>query len=206
MEAKIGTRRLTRLTRVSHKELSTFPQFLRFNTVELSYAGGFIRIARKTIAQKCQYVVKHLEPLKAALKDTNLIFFDGKINQERNDEFKDHLQLVAHLRDDMLAIWNLSRHYRFRIEFDSDKNAAANVINSILEVFHATNVEIVLRYVNRTKLPVDSIAKWLNQKGGRIGLIDQKKKEKFLTIEITVIQNTFEMCGHLTEVVYFIII
>ena len=204
MQAKIG--KLIRLTRISQKKLSNFPQFLRFNTVELSYAGGFIRIARKTIAKKCQCAVKHLEPLKAALKDSNLIFFVGKINQEKQEEFKDHLQLVAHLRDDMLEIWNLSRHYKFRIDFNSDNNAAANVITSILEIVHGTNLEIELRYVNPSKLPVDSIAKWLNQKDSRIGMTGQKKEEKFLKIEMERIQNCAEMCGHLAEVVYFIII
>lgn len=212
MEAKIGTRRLTRLTRISHKELSTFPQFLRFNTLELFHAGGSYgglsimqRIEPQTIAKKCQLLVKHLKSLKRALNDPNFICFFGGINQKAANVFTDHIQLVAHLRDDIFPICDLSRHYKFKIDFYSDRNAAAKTITSILEFVHGPNVEIQLCLgsfpTNPTKLPVDSIAKWLHQKGGKIGMINQKEEDKFLRIEMNGIQNAFEMCGHLMKVV-----
>lgn len=217
MQAKIGSEYLKW---ISHKKLSTFPQFLRFDTVELSYDGGLNRrielysqfdqrIKRRTkrraelqsISKKCQLSVKHLQPLKAALKESNLIYFVGRICQKNLDEFQDHSQLINHLREELLPICNSARLYKFRICFNSDKNSTANVITSILEMVHGSNVEIELYSHNPNKLPIDSIAKWLGQEGNRINAIDQKKQVKFLKIQLVGIQNVFEMCGHLTEVI-----
>lgn len=215
MDTKIWAR-LTHLTRISHTKLATFPQFLRLNTLELFHTGGsygrlFIekRTDPQTIAKNCQLLVKHLKPLKRALKDPNLICFFGVVNQKVANVFEDHIQLVAHLRDDIFPICNLSRRYKFNINFYSDENAA-KTITSILEFVRGPNVEIKLCLffipTNPIKLPVDSIAKWLHQKNDRIGMINQKEENKFLRIEMNGIQNGFEMCGHLMEVVYFVII
>ena len=217
------------------RKLSEFPCFLRFDSVVLIYNfGRFLHPWRPSLFLKQRLFLKHLQVLKPALVDSNLFYFTARINQyfaapawlspyfkERSlVDFEDHFALLEHLRNKLLPICDSSRHYEFQIEIifaASGPNAATNVIESLLQmpqIVACSNVKIDVRdhrFV-ATHLPLEAIAKWLNQKPdtdnptGVINQMNSKKQEKFLAIHLFAIQNELEVIANLTEVyfVYFI--
>ena len=190
----------TPLKHISNVDLAAFPKFLRFKDVELSYNYFF---SEGSIEKKCELFQKYLQQLSPALNDSNLIVFDAYINKGHQHYFSSHLQLVDHLRQQLLPICDSSRGYTFEICFYSGKSEASAVIESILQlpqIEHCSHVELVLCYANPTALPVQAITQWLNRKCNRTGVTGPKGKEKFLKISLDWIQNLVEMCGHLTEV------
>ena len=190
----------TPLKHISNVDLAAFPKFLRFKDVELSYNYFF---SEGSIEKKCELFQKYLQQLSPALNDSNLIVFDAYINKGHQHYFSSHLQLVDHLRQQLLPICDSSRGYTFEICFYSGKSEASAVIESILQlpqIEHCSHVELVLCYANPTALPVQAIAEWLNRECNRTGVTGPKCKEKFLKISLDWIQNLVEMCGHLTEV------
>lgn len=81
------------------------------------------------------------------------------------------------------------------------------MIDSILkmpQIARCSNVVIELYLIiDPIQLPVETIAQWLNQQSDeRIGLFDQKKEEKFLTIFSHQIQNVLEVRDHLKKVLF----
>ena len=124
--------------------------------------------------------------------------------------------MLEHLRNKLLPICGSSRHYEFIINIDfcrDRRNAAAtNIIESLLQmpqIVACSNVSIeVLTYQFGVRLPVEAIAKWLNQTSvdptGVNGKTNAKKQEKFLAIYLNAkpIQNELELVGRLTEVYY----
>ena len=133
-------------------------------------------------------------------------------------DFEDHFAVLEHLHNELLPICDSSRHYEFIIEilFDaSGPNAATNVIESLLQmpqIVVCSNVTIEVRNYPSVliDLPVEAIAKWLNQKSDNpTRVIDQKnakKQEKFLAIHLFEVHNELEVVDNLREVyfVYFI--
>ena len=130
-----------------------------------------------------------------------MIIYVGKIDRDLPNHFADHSQLIAYFRDELLPICDSSRRYSFNFQLNSDKDAAASVIESLLQmsqIDHCSNVGIRIDYANPTQLPVDSITQFLNHP--KYDQIIGKTKEKFLKIRLRKIQSVSNLCDHLTKV------
>ena len=213
----------------SGRKLAEFPRFLRFDSVVLIYnRGRYNDPCALSLFRKKRLFLQHLQVLKPALVDTNLFRFTARIclrftapfcfsGPNYKDlffkDFEDHFAVLEHLRNKLLPICNSSRHYEFEIVFStissSDPNAATNLIESLLklpQIVVCSDVKIDVRDCRSvaTLLPVEAIAKWLNQKSndptGVNGQKNGKKKEKFLEIYLFEIQNGLKMVSRLTEV------
>ena len=179
---------------------------------------------------KQRVFLQNLRVLKPALVDSNLFRFTARVICQRSQSanssfyfnghfsvhFKDHFAVLEHLRNKLLPICGSSRRYEFRIEIlscDDRHNAAAtDVIESLLQmpqiaVRSNVTIDVLVCCHNidtLSLLPVEAIAKWLNQTSDEAtGVNDQKntkKQEKFLSIHMLTIQNEKEMVGRLTEV------
>ena len=202
-------------------QLATFPLFLRFDKVSISYNY----VNDQTIEEKCELIEKQLLPLKLGLNDSNTIEFVARISRnDQNDRnnFSDHLKLLDYIRNRFLPICNSSRCYKFQIWFFSDANSGTEIITSILEmdeIKHCSNVEIRLFYGGQKRLPVKVISTWLERSADGAKNNHQNQKERFLKIwyhyysspyiqtpsfnSSPFIQNAREMLEHLAKV-YFI--
>ena len=175
------------------------PSFIRFHEVDLRY----IFTGEGSIKENCLRLKNLLQSLKQYLEDSISVIYFGKIANDHDlpNYFTDHSQLIAYFRDDFLPILDSSRHYSFEIRFTSDKDAAASVIESLLQmpqIERCSNVAIGINYANPTQLPVDSIFQFLNQK--KCDQIIRKTKEKFLKIRLGKIQNVSNLCDHFIKV------
>ena len=189
-------------TKVSVANLTFVPPFLRFNEVKLLY-----KVGQKSIEEKCRSIENSLQPLKEALKDANFIRFDGGINRNDPKKFGDQSKLLVYLSEQFLKMFNLSRGYKFSICFHQEEEAAANVINSLIQmpqIRRCSNLHIILCCVPQP-LPVDAISGWLNRTiGDGMNFICRRTpREIFLQIYAFSIQNVVEMCDHLVEVCLF---
>ena len=171
---------------ISLDDLEALPEFIRFNEVYMPYSRGFQPPSRNiSIQEKCQFFADLLPSIKGALNDSKEICFCGDINENDPSNFSNHSTLIDYIRDEFLPICDSSRRYKFEIDFFSDKDAATNVVSSILkmpQIVRCLNVEIEIWISTMgypSKLPVDEIVRWLNQKIDRIGFIGKKNEEKF---------------------------
>ena len=197
MEAFIGR---SDRKRISLANLAEFPPFLRFEEVRLEYDSGL-----QSLITKCRLFEDCLNSIKPALKDSNKIRFEAVINQSDPSHFSDHSSVVIYLRDRLLPICNSSRRYVFDISFYSDKNSAANLISSILQISQVqscSNVSIELFGNHSARLPAEDISNWLGLKTVEGAEICGKKEEKrFLLIYSRIIEKAQEMWEHLKKVI-----
>ena len=201
------------LRTISHKELPALPPFIRFDKVQCFYDWSCSRSvvlldfppSSPAIDKKCQMFRKHLQSLKPALNDLNLVRFTGCICEFyfSLSAFKDHFALLKHLRDELLPICDSSRNYEFYILFITDKDSHTNVIESLLQMpqMRRSNVGIEFNCVYDSQLPVETIVQWLNQEPDQNDVIYRKKQqEKCLTIKLSSINNILRMCRRSVEV------
>ena len=112
--------------------------------------------------------------------------------------------MLEHLREQLLPICDSSPQYSFHIDFQSDKDEAADFIAQILQIGPITRCqEVSFYYGNETfiQLPVEVISNCLNR--GKIGSTEtgQSKKELILAMNSrNKIQNAVEMCDRLKMV------
>ena len=162
--------------------LKNFP-FLRFKTLWIIYSKG-----STSIDEKLQLLQDQLQLFKTALSDVKKIALSAGINQNDQSQFRDHSQLLAHFREQVLPICDSSLVYNYSvfIDFKSNNDAAGNVIGQILQLPSINRCqEVYLHYDNETfiQLPVDAIANWLNRNSDDgIGGIGQGKKRRFLAM------------------------
>ena len=196
-------------------DLGSFPQFIRFNEVELRLGEfGVPPMRSMSIAEKCVLFRKHLHDLKLALNDSNSIVFQCLINRDHGHHFNSPYQLIDHLRDEFLPNCANSRCYKFYICFGSDENenAATDMIASIIQlaqISRCQNVEIEIDgfFSQQTQLPVGAISSWLaGMYENGVKICDQKKRKLLLTIYLGAISNTKEMLDYLEEVSLFYLI
>lgn len=181
-------------------ELTTFSPFLRFDTIWLWSLYG-----EHPIKEKCEFIERHLRPLKSALIDSNMIDFRARISAyDDGIDFSDHLQLLEYIRNRLLPICNSSLGYKFYIDFESDFNSAANVIASLLqmpEIKRCANVEIKITSREQNQLPIETISNWLERSADGMENNVQKHRERSLTISTDgVFGNTREMIDHMKTV------
>ena len=186
-------------------ELATFPLFLRFDNVKI-----WCQYDDRLNEEKCEFIENQLLPLKLALCDSNVVEFIATIFREGCRYFSDHSMLLDFIRNRFLPICNLSRRYKFKIYFFSDKNSATEIIASILEmaeIKQCSNVEIGITTGNHEGLPIEEILNWLEPSADVKKANLQNQKERFLKIFYYgisgLIQNAREMLKALTKV-YFI--
>ena len=185
--------------------LKKFP-FLRFKTLWLFYTEGSI-----SIDAKLQLLHYHLQLFETALSDSEKIILSAAINQNDQSQFRNHSQLITHLREKVLTICDSSPvyNYNFFIDFQSNNDAAGNVIGQILQLPPINSCqEVRFLYANESfiQLPVEVISNWLNRNSddqfnstGR----DNEERKLLMNRQIR-IQNAVEMCDRLKMVRAFI--
>ena len=148
-----------------------------------------------------------LQLFKTAFSDLKEITSFAKINQNDQSRFRDHSQLLDHIRDQLLPICYSSPlcNYNFYIDSQSDNDAAGNFIGQILQQPSINRCpEVYFHYYNETfiQLPVGDISNWLNSNShDEISCTGQSKKRRLLAMNNRIkIQNAVEMCDHLKMV------
>ena len=196
----IGNRR----TVISLAYLAEFPKFLRFEEVKFSFVEG-----SQTIAEKCQLFDGCLQLIQAALTHSNEICFIGQIDESDLKHFCNYSTLVRYLRHGLLPICDSSRRYTFTIQFNSDKDAAANLIAEILrmpQIDGCSNVYIDLSDANPVHLPVESISNWLAGKSDDgLEIYGRTQQHKFIEIYSLPISDVLGLCDDLLEVRFIFI-
>ena len=174
-------------------------RFIRFNNVFLIYEPG-----SQSIDEKLQLLQNRLQLFKSAFGDLKEITLAAKINQNDQSQFRDHFQLLEHIRKKVLSICDTSPFYSLHIDFQSDNDAAGNVISQILQLPSINRCqEVQFHYADETfiQLPVEVIANWLNRNSGveiASNGTGQSKKGLDLTMNHRIkIQNAVEMCDNL---------
>ena len=164
----------------------------------------------QSIDEKLRLLQNRLQLLKTAFSDSKEINLTAKINQNDQSQFRDHLQLLDHLREQVLPICDSSPVYAFTIDFKSNKDATGNFIGQILQLPPINRCrEVYFHYENETfiQLPVEVISIWLNRNSNNeIGCTrtGQSEKERLLSMNNRIrIQNAVEMCDRSKMVIPF---
>ena len=197
---------------VNDKEISltnfaNFPSFIRFRDVTLIYNYYYYN-SPQPITDKCELITSYLQVLKPALYDTQILRFFGTIDHSVPYYFRDHSQLLCHLRDQLLPICGNARRYKFKIVFNTDCDAGGSVISSILQmpqIIRCSDV-FIQPYSYSNEFPIEDISNWLHQKntnGVGVEIIGQKETQRFLHLDSCIITNAQEMYKHLKKVLKF---
>ena len=224
LEAKISKFGSVSFASISHEELGLFLrscEFLRFRSVTLNYNDwlnyddGF-----QSIGKRCQLFVTHLKPLKTALSDSTKIEFNADIGSgqiqfvgEGQNNFRDPLQLLNHLRNELLPVCDSVRRYEFAIRFFSHGASAIDILYAILRMqpmTFSTNVEFNL-YQPRGYLPqflpvdaIDPISAWLDRSNDMVMKCKQQQKTpldlKVYLQGVRNVQNAQELFEHFKKV------
>ena len=202
---------------LASNDLAKFP-FVHFDAINLNYESG-----SHLIANKCEMFVSHLKKLQQ-VGNANSICVSANISQKqaqrhkRHGDFRNHKQLLKHLRNELLPICGYCRQFEFRIGLVYDNYAVTNVITSILQmqqVNECSNVYISLVIPNQyeelpvgvgagEQLPVEAISKWLHRSQNTNGgneFVNQSQHERVFEIDVGKVSNVMEMCSHLKKVI-----
>ena len=179
--------------------------FLRFDEVELDYNSG-----SHLIANKCKIFASQLQNVPR-LSEANSICVWATVNQNirmRRDRghFLDHSQLLNHLRNELLPICGYCRRYKFLIDLQSDKDAVAKIIRTILrmkQIIDCPNVEFGGNY---EQLPIEAISNWLhrnqNTDNGGNEFDNQDQQERILEIKACYSSDVKEMLNRFKKVLF----
>lgn len=186
--------------------MNNLPPFVRFHTVHVIYGS-----CRQSVEEQWLVFRNSLELVKPALCDKNAIVFHGKISHKNDpSEFSNRQQLLNHLGNEFLPIYNQPSGYGFVIYIDEGEidgaNYEANIIASILEmpeVTRCSNVAFqIKKWFDFIQLPVEQISNWLNR---NLTNVDNGKNaengELHLEISDISIHNALEMCNRLKQVI-----
>ena len=193
---------------ICRSELATFPQFLRFDRVELQCCNG-----TQSIRKKFELFESYLLPLKSALNDSNVITFIGTV-ANTNRCFCDNSSLIDYIENRFLQIFDSSRGYHFSLCFLSDgSNANKCLIATILHLTAAkrclsVELEIIALGSKLWHLPVVEISNWLENSAAAGMEVDKFRnlKERIVKIRLhSGIQNVHEMLDHLKKVYLYLI-
>lgn len=213
----------------------TFPSFLRFNTISVSYNRNPLSGEEssnkepQSIEEMGLLCTRKLGFLAGAFNDINLVIFNGKINREVHNCFTDHTQLLGHIQNEFLPICGSPHGYKIEINFISDPWTAPNVIAALLQmpqIDQCSNVHInininmnikqtMLKMFNMlsrlsfylTKLDIEAIANWLQRQFDvGTGKSGQNRRERRLQIKLPGLRNTGEICSYLKEVQILLIL
>ena len=167
----------------------------------------------QSIKKKCHLFLKHLKPLSAGFNDSTIIQFNANIGCDYDvSNFGDPLQILNHLRNELLPIFSTARCYEFLIRFFSHGASVTNTLDSILQmpqIISSTNVKFSFyrRFSTITTqfLPVAAISAWLDRSFN--GMIIKSQKQQKSPLELTVyidssiqVQSVFELFENLKKV------
>ena len=189
--------------------LAEFP-FVRCGGIYLDYSVG-----SHLIANKCEIFANKLQKLPRLI-GANHIYVSANISrkrQKKRGDFRDHTQLLEHLRNKLLPIFCYHRRFKFRIGIGSNTDAFTNIITSILQIQQVcSNVAIhparpITMPIQNEQLPIGTIANWLhrNRNTDNDGkeFANQNHQGSVLEIEtINAISNDLEMLNHLKKVIF----
>ena len=199
--------------RISHKQLGLFLrccEFVRFENVKLNYNDRPYNadLGFQSIDKKFHLFVKHLKPLKAAFSDSTIIQFYASIGY-RQSQFTDPLQLLNHLRNELLPVCDSARRYEFSILFYSQEASATAILDAILQmppINFSTNVAFNFYQpyggILPQLLPVDAISVWLNRSNDMVMKCNRQQK-KLLELKVSFrnrIQNVQQLFEHFKKV------
>ena len=193
---------------ISHEELGLFLrccEFLRFKNVKLYYDDS----GSQSIDKKCHLFVKQLKQLKAGFSDSTKIEFNADIGDGKG-HFRDPLQLLSHLRNELLPVCDSARRYEFSIRFFSHKASATAILDAILQmppVNSSTNVEFNFYHTSSggspisTRVPVDVISAWLDRSNDALLKCKQQQKTPLeLKVYLSGVENAYELFEHFKKV------
>ena len=180
--------------------------FLRFDSVFLIYNCG-----SQSIDVKLHLLQNQLQLFKTAFSDLKEITLSAKIDHNDQSQFRNHFQLLDHIRDQLLPICDSSPFYSFSIDFQSDNDGAADFIAQILQMRPITRCrDVLFIYENEMliQLPVETISNWLHRNSDDgIGSTGQSKEVLILSMNNQIkIQNAVEVCDRLKMVRDFFLI
>ena len=191
-------------------DFEEFPPFLYLDKIVLNYG------AIMAITKKCELLKSHLQSIQ--LKHTlsrSIIEFHGGINENsqgyfigwpKHIYFHDHTKLIEHIRNEILPLCGSARCYIFNIALHTDKDSAAKVIDSILQmpsVNRCSNVSFWFFGIKGTS--VETISNWLFRMSDGNGEINcPKRHPRLLKIGLIMLQNVMDIWDALTQV-YFCI-
>ena len=158
--------------------------------------------------EKLQLLQNRLQLFKTAFGDLKEITLAARINKNDQSQFRDHFQLLGHIRKQLLSICDSSPFYSFYIDSQSDNDAAGNVISQILQLPSINRCrDVQFHYDNETftQLPVEVISNWLNRDSDDgIGYTGQGKEMRLLATNYRIkVQNAVEMFDHMKMVITF---
>ena len=195
---------------ISHKQLGLFLrccEFIRFENVKLYYNDYDFKPDFQSIGKKCHLFVKHLKPLKTAFSDSTKIEFNADMGEGQN-KFRDPLQLLNHLRNELLPVCDSARRYKFAIRFFSHKASTTAILDSILKmapINSSANVEFNLYQPNSISThsvdAIDAISAWLDRSNDAVMKCKQQQKKPIeLSVYLRGVQNVQELCEHFKKV------
>ena len=150
--------------------------------------------------------MKHLKPLKAALSDSTRIYFNANMGGGQN-QFTDPLQLLNHLRNELLPICDSARRYIFSIFFSSHEASDTGILGAILQmppINSRTNVKFNLYQPNGFLpqfVPIDAISAWLDRSNDLVMKCKQQQKNPLkLRVDLCSVENVQQLCEHFKKV------
>ena len=180
--------------------------FLRFNSVFLIYEPD-----SQSIDEKLHLLHNQLQLFKTAFSDLGEITLSAGINKNDQSQFRNHSQLLDHVREQVLPICDSSPFYSFHVDFQSNNDGAVDFIEQVLQMRSIIRCHKVLfHYANETfiQLPVEIIANCLNRNSddgiGWTGTGQSKKVRYILLNNRIKIQNAVEICDRLKIVSIFL--
>ena len=213
--AKISKFGFSSFASISHEQLGLFLcccEFLRFRTITLKYSDwlSYDDSGSQSIDKKCHLFVKHLKSLKAAFNDSTKIEFNARIGYGQS-QFTDSLQLLNHLRNELLPVCDSARRYEFTLCFRLQEASATHILKSILQmppINSSTNVKFNFDYTSSgppilTRLSVDAISAWLDRPNSNNMVIKCKQHQKKpleLRVYLAGVENVHELFEHLKKV------
>ena len=195
---------------ISHAYLvNNLPRFLLLNSILLLYVEG-----DQSIEEKCAFFqdsLQQLQPLKALLNDPKLILsVYCCIDRGDPSQFREHSELLDHIRDDLLPMFSSKPNYMFGIS--SDENCARCLISSILQMepikrcstvffwFKLLETGIQNQSQNFIKIPIKTLSEWLHRESDAMEFDGREQRQRHLQILSENISDDQKMYDHLKKV------
>ena len=133
--------------------------FLRFNSVSLAYKYG-----SQSIDEKLHLFQDQFQLFKTAFSDLGEITLSATINQNDQSKFRNHSQLLDHIRKHLLPIFDSSLFYSLRIDINNngtaDDDGTADFIAQVLQmrpIIRCRDVYVLYKNEASIQVPVSHL-------------------------------------------------